>query len=160
MTCTTHSILCCGQINTRAQHLRRSPQRHVTLGLAPRRCRGRRILPLSNVAVIEEAKTIGTELAWGELRDVRLGKVIGTGSYGTVHEGEFLSKTVAVKSMRKGGARSRIARFQREAAILETLDVPQLPIARLLAKFETPRFVYLVLEKAEGECLSSFVRVC
>lgn len=104
----------------------------------------------------------GADLAWGASfeRDVRLAQVIGTGSYGTVHEGEFDSQVVAVKAMRKGGARNRttMARFKREAAILESLDgVPQ--VAQLLAKFETPRFVYLVLEKAHGECLSSFVQV-
>lgn len=103
---------------------------------------------------------LGAELAWpATFEQVQLRDVLGTGSYGTVHEGEFAGQTVAVKAMRKGGRnRATLARLKREASILESLDaVPQ--VAQLLAKFETPRFVYLVLEKAHGECLSSFVRV-
>lgn len=105
---------------------------------------------------------LGAELAWPASfqEQVSLSHVLGTGSYGTVHEGQFDGQVVAVKAMRKGGARNRttLARFKREASILASLDgVTQ--VAQLLAKFETPRFVYLVLEKAHGECLSTFVRV-
>lgn len=103
---------------------------------------------------------LGADLAWpATFQQVRLSDVLGTGSYGTVHSGEYDGQVVAVKAMRKGARnRATLARVQREASILERLDaVPQ--VAQLLAKFETPRFVYLVLEKAHGECLSSFVRV-
>jgi serine/threonine protein kinase len=87
--------------------------------------------------------------------------VLTQGTFGVVHAAieKRSGKVCAVKGMRKSPRkRHALTRLAREATILELLDgCPQVP--RLLAKYETARFAYLVMEKAEGECLSSFVRV-
>jgi len=91
------------------------------------------------------------------LGDYRLGRVIGQGGIGTVHEARdrLLGRRVAVKVLRPEFAANvtSLARFRREAQTLARLDHPE--IVRVLGVGDTGGRHWLAMEFVDGESLAA-----
>ncbi|CAE8648810.1 unnamed protein product, partial [Polarella glacialis] len=83
---------------------------------------------------------------------------LGEGGFGSVHRAYLRSGgnvARAIKKLPKRGSAS-VAAARKEAAILKRLDHPYL--CRLLETYEGSKFVYLVMELAEGVELFSYIQ--
>ncbi|NOJ92011.1 serine/threonine protein kinase [Corallococcus coralloides] len=90
----------------------------------------------------------------------RLVKLLGTGGMGAVHMATqlSLSRTVAIKMLNAELAKdpSFVARFQKEAAALATLNHPN--VVTILDKGKTDTTYYLVMEFVDGPSLRDAIR--
>jgi serine/threonine protein kinase len=96
----------------------------------------------------------------GEIHGYRLLDVIGRGAMGTVYRALHLglNREVAVKILRPdlAGDRTQVERLKAEAAMLASLDHPN--IVRALDAGESHGFPYVVMELVEGETLRDRLR--
>lgn len=123
-------------------------------------------LSLAEAPTRPAASDFGPQLGWpARLEDdFTIGKLLGSGTFGVVHAATHkrsASDTYAVKVLRKGGPRSRVAdtlaRVSREVEVLEALQGCA-QVARLVAKYESARFVYLVLERCHGPSMMQVMK--
>jgi serine/threonine-protein kinase len=96
----------------------------------------------------------------GEIQGYRLLEVIGRGAMGTVYRALHLGlhREVALKILRQdlAGDRTQIERLRAEAAMLASLDHPN--IVRALDAGESNGFPFFVMEYVEGETLRDRLR--
>ena len=96
----------------------------------------------------------------GEIRGYRLVDVIGRGAMGTVYKAIHLglNREVALKILRPdlAGDRTQVERLKAEAAMLGSLDHPN--VVRALDAGEANGFPYVVMEYVEGETLRDRLR--
>ena len=89
----------------------------------------------------------------------RIVKMIGEGGMGVVYRAhdERLDRDVAVKVLPEAAAQDadRLARFEREAKLLASLNHPNIATLHGLEKEESRRF--LVMELVEGESLAGVI---
>lgn len=93
------------------------------------------------------------------LKHYELGKVIGQGCFGVVHEAikKEDQKPWAIKIMNKSKAgQSRLHQLQREINILKSVHHDH--IIHLEQLFETPNKYFLVMEKCHGELYDVFIK--
>ncbi|KAK6642132.1 hypothetical protein RUM44_013855 [Polyplax serrata] len=93
------------------------------------------------------------------LKHYELGKVIGQGCFGVVHEAvkKQDNKPWAIKIMHKSKAgQSRLQQLQREINILKSVRHDH--IIHLEQLFETPNKYFLVMEKCHGELYDVFIK--
>ena len=96
----------------------------------------------------------------GQIHGYRLLEVLGRGAMGTVYRALHvgLNREVAVKILRPdlAGDRTQVERLKAEAAMLASLDHPN--IVRALDAGESNGFPYVVMELVEGETLRDRLR--
>ena len=96
----------------------------------------------------------------GQIHGYRLLEVVGRGAMGTVYRAMHLglNREVAVKILRPdlAGDRTQVERLKAEAAMLASLDHPN--IVRALDAGESNGFPYVVMEYVEGESLRDRLR--
>ena len=96
----------------------------------------------------------------GEIHGYRLQEIVGRGAMGTVYRAIHtgLNRTVAIKILRQdlAGDRTQVERLKAEAAMLASLDHPN--IVRALDAGESNGFPYVVMEFVEGETLRDRMR--
>jgi serine/threonine-protein kinase len=96
----------------------------------------------------------------GEIRGYRLLDVIGRGAMGTVYRALHLglNRVVALKILRPDlrGDRTQVERLKAEAAMLASLDHPN--VVRALDAGESNGYPYFVMEYVEGETLRDRLR--
>ena len=96
----------------------------------------------------------------GEIHGYRLLEIVGRGAMGTVYRAIHtgLNRTVAIKILRQdlAGDRTQVERLKAEAAMLASLDHPN--IVRALDAGESNGFPYVVMEFVDGETLRDRMR--
>ena len=96
----------------------------------------------------------------GEIQGYRLLEVVGRGAMGTVYRAVHLGlkREVALKILRQdlAGDRTQVERLRAEAAMLASLDHPN--IVRALDAGESNGFPYVAMEFVEGETLRDRLR--
>jgi len=107
-----------------------------------------------------DARTRSASGTPGEIVGYRLLDVVGRGAMGTVYRALHLglNREVAIKILRQdlAGDRTQIERLKAEAAMLASLDHPN--IVRALDAGESNGFPYVVMEYVEGETLRDRLR--
>ena len=112
--------------------------------------------PALDAAARELARDPAADLSGSTLLHYRVEEKIGEGGMGVVYRARdtHLGRDVAIKLLPEAfsGDRERMARFEREAKLLASVNHPNIAAIHSIEKIEDTRF--LVLELVEGETLA------